>query len=95
MISTRQKLIPFLLSGLLSFSAISIADDHEEIEKEEEKPFATWDVLNPPMTLSKVEINTNETTWSSLDVSPDGKKFVFDMLGDIFIASTNGSGAKP
>lgn len=95
MISTRQKLIPFLLSSLLSFSAISIADEQEEIEKEAEKPFATWDVLNPPMTLSNVEINTNETTWSSLDVSPDGKQFVFDMLGDIFIASTDGGDAKP
>mmetsp|Transcript_54124 Transcript_54124/g.171724 ORF Transcript_54124/g.171724 Transcript_54124/m.171724 type:complete len:590 (+) Transcript_54124:146-1915(+) len=94
MMTTRQKLIPLLLSGLLSFSAVSIADEHEEIEKEEEKPYATWDVLNPPMPLSSIEISTNETTWSSLDVSPDGKQFVFDMLGDIFIASTNGGDAK-
>lgn len=95
MISTRQRLFPFLLSGLLSFSAISIADEHDETEKDKDKPFATWDVLNPPMTLSSVEINTDETTWSSLDVSPDGKRFVFDMLGDIFIASINGGDAKP
>ncbi|WP_412971965.1 amidohydrolase family protein [Glaciecola sp. MF2-115] len=93
MMTTRQKLIPLLLSGLLSFSAVSIADEHEEIEKEE-KPYATWDVLNPPMPLSSIEISTNETTWSSLDVSPNGKQFVFDMLGDIFIASTDGGDAK-
>ncbi|MFT5278048.1 MAG: Tol biopolymer transport system component/imidazolonepropionase-like amidohydrolase [Glaciecola sp.] len=92
---TRQSLLTFLLSGLLSFSAFSIADDHEETDTKDEKPYATWDVLNPPMPLSTLEITTQETTWSSLDVSPDGKQFVFDMLGNIFIASTNGGDAKP
>ncbi len=38
----------------------------------------------------KVSIKTNEGTWMSLDVSPDGKTIVFDYLGDIFIMPITG-----
>lgn len=55
---------------------------------------AKWDVLNPPYPLSTVSIDTDETTWSSLDVTPDGKKFFFDMLGDIYVADIEGGEAK-
>jgi Tol biopolymer transport system component len=37
--------------------------------------------LEPERTLS---FNTKEGTWTSLDVSPDGKNLVFDMMGDIY-----------
>jgi hypothetical protein len=43
-----------------------------------------WNVDNPPGTVKKVTINTNEGTWMNLDVSPDGKNIVFDLLGDIY-----------
>ena len=44
-----------------------------------------WDVSNPPGDWEFEELNftTNEGTWMNLDVSPDGKQIVFDMLGDI------------
>ncbi|MEW9798830.1 amidohydrolase family protein [Alteromonas sp. CYL-A6] len=54
-----------------------------------------WDVLNPPFELNEVTINTNETTWSSLDVSPDGKYMVFDMLGDLYRVDIDGGKATP
>jgi len=53
-----------------------------------------WDVNNPPGEPVSIEINTEETTWSSLDVSPDGKKIVFDMLGDIYLVSIEGGHAE-
>ncbi len=43
-----------------------------------------WDVSNPPGPYKEVTITTNEGTWMNLDVSPDGKTLVFDMLGDIY-----------
>ena len=76
---------------LSSFSAYSQEPSSAEEEKD---PLKNWDVLSPPMALKQVSITTNETTWSSLDVSPDGKKMVFDMLGDIFIVDANGGKAK-
>jgi hypothetical protein len=53
----------------------------DESQKEEEK----WDVANPPGEWSwkTITIDTDETTWSDVDVSPDGRSIVFDMLGDI------------
>ncbi len=38
----------------------------------------------------KVSIKTNEGTWMSLDVSPDGKTIAFDFLGDIFTMPITG-----
>jgi Tol biopolymer transport system component/imidazolonepropionase-like amidohydrolase len=65
----------------------SVVDETKEDEKE-------WDVLNPPLDLSTISIKTEQTTWSSLDISPDGKQFAFDMLGDIYITSIKGGDAK-
>jgi len=43
-----------------------------------------WNIEAPPGTSKKVTINTTEGTWMNLDVSPDGKTVVFDLLGDIY-----------
>ncbi|HUQ95223.1 MAG TPA: amidohydrolase family protein [Bryobacteraceae bacterium] len=41
----------------------------------------------------KIEFRTDEGTWMSLDISPDGKTIVFDLAGDIYsIPSTGGEG---
>jgi imidazolonepropionase-like amidohydrolase/Tol biopolymer transport system component len=60
-------------------------------DKEKEKK---WDVANPTGELTEIEITTSEGTWMSLDVSPDGKTIVFDMLGDIYIMPVTGGEAK-
>ncbi|MEP2669919.1 MAG: amidohydrolase family protein [Cyclobacteriaceae bacterium] len=41
----------------------------------------------------KIPIKTNEGTWMSLDVSPDGKLIAFDFLGDIFTMPITGGKA--
>ncbi|MEQ9414498.1 MAG: hypothetical protein RIF39_11735, partial [Cyclobacteriaceae bacterium] len=41
----------------------------------------------------KIPIKTNEGTWMSLDVSPDGKSIAFDFLGDIFTMPVTGGKA--
>jgi Tol biopolymer transport system component/imidazolonepropionase-like amidohydrolase len=43
--------------------------------------------LEPGRTVS---ITTDEGTWMSLDVSPDGKTIAFDFLGDIFLMPITG-----
>lgn len=43
----------------------------------------------------KIKINSNEGTWMSLDVSPDGKTIAFDFLGDIYTMPITGGKAEP
>lgn len=45
-----------------------------------------WDVSNPKgdWDFKEMSLNTDEGTWMNLDVSPDGKEIVFDLLGDIY-----------
>jgi Tol biopolymer transport system component len=40
-----------------------------------------------------IEIDTDEGTWMSLDVHPDGDKIIFDLLGDIYELPFNGGKA--
>ncbi len=90
-IKAIQNYVCALLIVLLSLAPLGIAQDAAKKDEKEKK----WDVLNPPFKLSSVSIDTDETTWASLAVTPDGKKFVFDMLGDLYIVDIAGGDAKP
>ncbi len=52
-----------------------------------------WDVNNPPGEQQSIVIDTDETTWSNVDVSPDGQTVIFDMLGDIYTMPIEGGTA--
>jgi imidazolonepropionase-like amidohydrolase/Tol biopolymer transport system component len=53
-----------------------------------------WNVNKPPGTVSAVNIDTRTGTWMHVDVSPDGKHIVFDLLGDIYMLPIGGGEAK-
>ena len=59
-----------------------------------QKDPAKWDVNNPGGPSKDVAFTTNEGTWMNLDVSPDGKEIVFDLLGDIYIMPVTGGEAR-
>jgi imidazolonepropionase-like amidohydrolase/Tol biopolymer transport system component len=44
----------------------------------------TWDVEAEHGPTKIIEFDTDEGTWMSCDVSPDGSMLVFDLLGDIY-----------
>lgn len=48
--------------------------------------------LEPART---IEFTTDEGTWISTDVSPDGKSVVFDLLGDLYVLPIEGGTARP
>ncbi|MEO6151133.1 MAG: amidohydrolase family protein [Mucilaginibacter sp.] len=52
-----------------------------------------WNVENTSGPPKKVTITTDEGTWMNLDVSPDGKTIVFDLLGDIYAIPLTGGKA--
>jgi len=42
----------------------------------------------------KVTFETTEATWASVDITPDGRTIVFDMLGDIYTMPIEGGDAR-
>lgn len=53
-----------------------------------------WNVNDPGGPFKEVNFTVNEGTWMNLDVSPDGKEIVFDLLGDIYTIPVGGGEAK-
>ena len=64
------------------------------VNAQEKKEAPKWDVEKFKGTTKNFSITTNEGTWMNLDVSPDGKEIVFDMLGDIYVMPITGGTAK-
>ena len=52
-----------------------------------------WDVNNPPGDFETHKFTFEEGTWMNLDVSPDGKTIIFDLLGDIYSMPIEGGNA--
>lgn len=59
-------------------------------QKKQEK----WSVNAPPGNYKDIEFTTDEGTWMNLDVSPDGRSIIFDMMGDIYKMPMTGGTAK-
>ena len=55
---------------------------------------AKWDVNNPPGGKASARLDTRTGTWMSVDVSPDGRRLVFDLLGDLYLLPIEGGEAK-
>ncbi len=51
---------------------------------------AHWNVDNPPGPHHDATIDVTEGTWMNVDLSPDGKTIVFDLLGDLYTMSITG-----
>src|SRR5258707_3532114 len=63
-------------------------DSPKTADKKDEKKRAL-----PLKTTRRVEFTTDEATWLSLDVSPDGKTIVFELLGDLYTVPIAGGEA--
>ncbi len=66
----------------------------QPVFSQDKKDAPKWDVEKFRGTTKNFTINTDEGTWMNLDVSPDGKDIVFDILGDIYIMPISGGTAK-
>ena len=73
-----------LLAACFTINTI-MAQDKTEPKK--------WDVNNPEGNYKEVNFTATEGTWMNIDVSPDGKEIVFDLLGDIYTIPAAGGNA--
>ena len=49
---------------------------------------------NLPLKASRMfDLKTSEGTWTSVDISPDGKTIIFDMMGDLYTIPAEGGKA--
>ncbi len=87
-----KKALLCVLLILIGFGSPGQAKEKAGDKKQDEKP--EWDVNQPTTDLVDVAIDTDEGTWMSVDVSPDGKEIVFDLLGDLYSIPATGGEAK-
>ncbi len=78
----------FLAAALLG----TLAQAQDQTPEQDE---ADWDVNQPAFstTAQDITLDVTEGTWMSLDVAPDGKSVVFDLLGDIYRVPLSGGDA--
>jgi len=77
----RTALISVLLSG---FAAEFVQADAAPGNDDDERNQPQWQIERPAAETREVAIDVRSGTWMSLDVSPDGKRIAFDLLGDIY-----------
>ncbi|MBX7243076.1 MAG: amidohydrolase, partial [Bacteroidia bacterium] len=86
----------FIVIFAFSLSLTAFAQKKGDAPKNEaKKDNKKWDVTKPEGAFVKeTAFTVSEGTWMNLDVSPDGKEIVFDLLGDIYIMPVTGGEAR-
>ena len=82
----RLLIITLLLCTPLTAGAETSGQDADSDDQ--------WVVGDTTRYDGEARIDTRETTWSNVTVSPDGKTLVFDMLGDIYTMPITGGEAQ-
>ncbi len=91
----RQRLVAlFVLGFIFPVGAGAQAEKKEESKPEAKKTEEKKEEGLPLKPTRKIEFTTDEGTWISLDISPDGKQIVFDLLGDLYLLPIGGGEAK-
>jgi Tol biopolymer transport system component/imidazolonepropionase-like amidohydrolase len=86
----RSLLAIFALGVLLPAASVATV---ASAEKEKKKDPAA-DINTPRPDARAVSFEVREGTWMSIDVSPDGKTLLFDLLGDIYTLPIAGGNAR-
>ena len=94
MINSYTPIFRFFAAAVTIIATVTSVAFAAEEEKDATPPKKKWDVNNPPGEVVTIPIDTRSGTWMSVDVSPDGKQIVFDLLGDLYLLPIEGGEAK-
>jgi len=83
---SRRPLVAALALAL--FAVPALAAKKPEDKKDE------WSVEKSLAATKTIRFTTTEGTWMNLDVSPDGRTIVFDLLGDLYTLPIDGGKAR-
>lgn len=91
--SMRRIIAGFIWLSILPFVVLSTPQDSTKTDTIKTAPKPVKRAL-PLKADRAISFETSEVTWMSLDVSPDGKTIVFDLLGDLYVVPTSGGKAE-
>ena len=63
------------------------------VNKSDKEAQVKWSVNEPQGKFTSAKIDVRSGTWMNVDLSPDGKTIVFDLLGDIYTMPAKGGEA--
>jgi len=90
----KKMLTTLAIGGLLAISNINaFASGSKKTNTDDKK--VKWSVNAPKGEFTQANIDVRSGTWMNIDLSPDGKTIVFDLLGDIYTMPITGGEATP
>ncbi|MBC7894610.1 MAG: PD40 domain-containing protein [Cytophagaceae bacterium] len=90
MLTTRRVLFSLIATGSVLYGSAGEVL-HAQAATNTPPP---WDITRPRGTPRIISFTTDEGTWLSPDVSPDGRTIAFDMVGDIWVVPIAGGEAR-
>lgn len=94
MSSKKLILSGVALSVLLALPTAFAKTDTTSTQVNTSEKTTKWSVNDPQGKFTTANIDVRSGTWMNVDLSPDGKTIVFDLLGDIYTMPVSGGEAK-
>jgi Tol biopolymer transport system component len=93
--SARKTLWAASLGAALLCAALPLSGQDKPDKKDEKKEDPKKAAKNelPLEPVRKIEFETDEATWLSVDMAPDGQSLVFELLGDLYRLPSAGGDA--
>src|SRR5258708_36049851 len=83
--AARAGGVAFVVFVLFTGAAgVARAQEKPAAEKSAAEKATEWDTTKARGQTREIDFDTSEGTWMSVDVSPDGKRLVFDLLGHVY-----------